>query len=554
MTTTEPRSAAEAPTSTSAQPPRDLRRQLEDLERAGKLVRIKQPINKDTELHPLVRWQFRGLPEEARKAFLFENVHDTRGREYDIPVVVGALAGSLDIYAQGLGCDPEDVTDRWTAALARPIPPVIVDSGPVQEVVHQGDGLLEHGGLDELPVPISTPGFDNGPYLNSAIWFTRDPETGVRNAGVYRGMLKSPLHTGVFCSSQNNTSIIWEKANQLGQPLEAAAVIGASPAVYYAGIQIMPFGTDELGAAGGLEGMPIPLVRCKTVNLEVPADAEIVVEGIIRTDVLEPEGSFGEAHGYCDPRSLSFRFEVTCITHRRSPIFPSILSQLTPSESSKTKQAGYETGLLRHLRNDCGLRGVVRVALTEELLNRQMCVLVMKKVDKYEPMSALYALMHHRQTPKIAVAVDEDIDPTNHVMVNWAIINRSQPHRDLRIVYPRVKQLGPLRYVEDSEEYDRDDSAILIDATAKAAFPPVALPAKEYMEHARELWEELGLPTLQPRTPWHGYSLGRWPEEHREEADLAMQGRYYETGAKLMQRQVETPPGTKLMNLRRHDV
>src|SRR5918998_199101 len=128
--------------------PRDLRAHLEVLEHHGKLVRVSRPIDKDTELHPLVRWQFRGLTEDKRRAFLFDHVADQRGRRFDIPVVVGALAGSDEIYALGLGCTPAQIFERWERALAAPLPPVLVDSGPVQEVVHRGDALLEHGGLD----------------------------------------------------------------------------------------------------------------------------------------------------------------------------------------------------------------------------------------------------------------------------------------------------------------------------------------------------------------------------------------------------------------------
>src|SRR5438477_1664772 len=147
----------------------ELRAHLRELEQRGLLVRVSRPINKDTELHPLVRWQFRGLPESERKAFLFENVQDSRGRSYDMPVVVGSLAGSEEIYCLSMGCSSDKVLETWQRALASPLPTQTVETAPVQEIVHQGEGLMEHGGLDELPVPISTPGFDNAPYFNSAI-------------------------------------------------------------------------------------------------------------------------------------------------------------------------------------------------------------------------------------------------------------------------------------------------------------------------------------------------------------------------------------------------
>src|SRR5436309_11765543 len=125
MALTEPRQVA-APRTYP-----DLHEHLESLEREGFLVRVRRPINKDTELHPLVRWQFRGgIPERDRKAFLFENVIDGSGRRYDIPVAVGALAASREIYRLGIGCPLEDIDRRWSEAIARPIEPVVVDSAP----------------------------------------------------------------------------------------------------------------------------------------------------------------------------------------------------------------------------------------------------------------------------------------------------------------------------------------------------------------------------------------------------------------------------------------
>src|SRR5690242_13489806 len=133
---------------------------VEGLERAGKLLRITTPINKDTELHPLVRLQFRGLPESQRKAFLFENVVDAHGRKFDIPVIVGCLAGSADIYAMGMCCDLANIEKVWKDALANQVPPVVVEKGACQEVVITGDELKKPGGgLGRLPIPISTPGF-----------------------------------------------------------------------------------------------------------------------------------------------------------------------------------------------------------------------------------------------------------------------------------------------------------------------------------------------------------------------------------------------------------
>src|SRR5437773_11919304 len=145
----------------------DLHDHIEALEAAGLLIRVQRPINKDTELHPLVRWQFRGgIPERERKAFLFEHVVDSSGHEYGMPVVVGALAASRWIYARGLGCEVDGVNEKWRQARANAVAPIMVEDGPVHEVVRIGTELDQAwGGLDGLPFPISTPGWDNAPYI-----------------------------------------------------------------------------------------------------------------------------------------------------------------------------------------------------------------------------------------------------------------------------------------------------------------------------------------------------------------------------------------------------
>ena len=180
-----------------AQPPRaypDLHDHLATLEARGLLVRVDRQICKDTEMHPLVRWQFRGgFPEHERKAFLFTNVVDAKGNKYDIPVVVGALAASREIYRIGLGCELDKIAETWTRAEANPIEPNLVENAPCQEIVITGDELNEPGkGLDGIPVPISTPGWDNGPYTTLSQYITKDPDTGIQNMGNYRGQVKAP--------------------------------------------------------------------------------------------------------------------------------------------------------------------------------------------------------------------------------------------------------------------------------------------------------------------------------------------------------------------------
>ena len=173
------------------QAPADFHEQLRRLKERGLLVEIDRPICKDTELHPLMRWQFQGgLHESQRRAFLYTNVHGVDGRKYDMPVVVGALAANPEIYASGMGVSVEEIGNVWTRAMAHPIPPVAITNPACQEVVIKGADLTKPGGgLASLPVPISTPGFDAAPYFTATLAVTKDPETGVRNMGTYRAGL-----------------------------------------------------------------------------------------------------------------------------------------------------------------------------------------------------------------------------------------------------------------------------------------------------------------------------------------------------------------------------
>ena len=256
----------------------DLQLHLRDLEEQGLLRRIDRPINKDTELHPLVRWQFLGgMSADERRAFLFTNVTDSNGRKYDMPVVVGSLAASPRIYALGMGKKVEEIGNCWLHAIQHPIPPVRVSNASCQEVVIKGEALKQKGGgLAALPVPISTPGFDAAPYLTATLCTPRDPETCVQNMGMYRAALKATDRLVVRMVAGTGGAggyIHWLKYRELKKPMEIAIVIGAAPVVEFTGPQKLAIDVDEMAVAGGLAGRPIPIVRCVTVDLDVPADS-----------------------------------------------------------------------------------------------------------------------------------------------------------------------------------------------------------------------------------------------------------------------------------------
>ena len=351
---------------------RDLREHIEMLDNKGLLITIDEPINKDSEMHPLVRWQFRGgIAERDRKAFLFNNIVNAKGHRYKMPVVVCALAASREIYSVGMDAPVEAMGKKWDRALSNTIAPKIVETAPCQEMVMQGDDLLgEYNGLDALPIPISTPGFDSAPTLSATNVISRDPETGVQNMGTYRAGLKASDRLVVRMATRTGGAggyIHWQKCKARGEKLECAIVLGCPPYVAFMGPLKLPIDIDEFNVGGGLAGGPINVVKGVTVDLLVPAEAELVIKGVIDPQIVEPEGPFGESHGHIALEEYNMPMEVTAITHKHNPIIPSYISQVMPSESSVIKRVAYEPLFLSHLRNTLAIQSVKKVSLHEPL-------------------------------------------------------------------------------------------------------------------------------------------------------------------------------------------
>jgi 4-hydroxy-3-polyprenylbenzoate decarboxylase len=528
----------------------DLHEHLDALRARGLLVEIKEPIDKDAELHPLVRWQFvGGMEEPERKAFLFNNVIDGRGRKYSIPVVVGALAANRAIYSVGMGAALDEIQAKWDHAIAHPIVPRVVEKAVCQEVVIEGAALLGEGhGLDALPIPISTPGFDSAPTLTATNVITKDPETGVANMGTYRAALKAPDRLVVRMATRVGGAggyIHYQKHQARGDKvMPCAIVLGCPPYVAYMGPQKLPVGVDEFTVAGGLAGCPINVVRGRTVDLMVPAESEVVIEGLIDTEYCELEAPFGESHGHVALEEYNMPMRVTAITQRRNAVIPSYISQVTPSESSVIKRVAYEPLFFAHLRQTLGIRGVKKVSLHEPLtgLLRVTIITLEKGTPRTEVWRALEgAAFFKGDCGKICVAVNEDIEADNADALLWALAYRSNPVEDVRTLPHRGQGHGPKR-----EHDQEEDSTLLIDATMKGDMPPLALPKREYMERAKATWERLGLPKLRPQSPWYGYSLGDWLPQWDEAARRAVEGRYLENGrVSEKQRKRGVKPETK---------
>lgn len=536
-------------TRTAAGAPANMQEHLDLLRAKGLLVDIDREINKDTELHPLARWQFQGgLPETARRAFVFNNITDSKGRRYDIPVAVGALGASPEIYATGLGVPVEEIGDVWLRAVTNPIEPELVDEAPCQQVVMTGEDLTRpDGGMTALPVPISTPGFDAAPYLTATLVVTKDPENGIRNMGTYRAQLKAPDRMGVRMATRLSGAggyQHWLKYQAMGQPMPVAIVVGCAPAILFTGPQKLPIDQDEMAVAGGLIGKPVPVVRCKTVDLEVPADCEIVIEGLISTEYLEPEGPFGESHGHVALEDFNMSMQVTAITHRRKPVFVSIISQVTPSESSVLKKVAYEPLFLNHLKKVLNVKGIKRVVMHEPLTNIRKVIFL--QFDRSAPQTEVWrglngAATLQAQCGKVVIAVSEDIDPNNADAIFWSIAYRSNITTDVLTMPYRSGGHGPKSGGAGA------DGTLMIDATLKHDMPPLALPAEPYMTRAKEIWDELELPRLSPQPPWYGYDLGDWDDIWTTYADRATAGDWAISGVETFsQKQGGLKPETPI--------
>ena len=348
-------------------------------------------------------------------------------------------------------------------------------------------------------------------------------------------MVKAPNRVGFNPSIELRTGgyMHWEEWKKRGEPMPCAIVIGAPPVVSFTAVQKVPEKFDEFQISGGLCGKPLNVVKAKTVDLLVPAEAEIVIEGFISTDLLEPEAPFGESHGHVNLQEYNGFMDVTAVTRRKDAVMVSWVSQVTPSESSAIKRPAYEAAQMEHLRDHLGIKGIKHVATHEPLtsLHKLIIAVVDRDMPRTEIWRALYGIASLRRAEgKWVIAVNEDIDPDDTNAVFWAMSYRCKPHRDVEILKNKDEGHGP-RSMEDS-----NDSAVLIDATLKETYPPVSLPKRQFMEKAAEIWYELGLPKLKPQRPWYGYDMGEWNEDLETMAQRAVRGDYWQTGEIIAQK------------------
>ncbi|PWU24510.1 MAG: hypothetical protein C5B48_05990 [Candidatus Rokuibacteriota bacterium] len=466
---------------------KDLREYLAALEKIGRLHHVKKEVDPDWEVAAYTRRVFQRIPPARRPAVMFERI-----KGHSMPLVAGVLGASPEIYALALETTVDQIANKWSHAQSNPVPAVRVSTGPVKDVVLTGDQI----DITKLPLCIWTRGEDPAPYVTGPCVISVDPETGVRNMGTYRLMQKGPRKFGLFLTNAWRDMYAHIMKNErAGKETPCAVVIGCDPPVPLTSVSRIR--GDELAVAGALRGEPLEVVRCETSYLEVPAHAEIVIEGYVPPGVREPEGPFGEYTGYMGASGPSFVIEVTAMTHRTDPIYQAFFSQMPPSESSCIRGTGRDVALRQHLTRDLRLP-VKDVHLLEAGGGASFLAVSCKRDHPALPQRIMWAVWAYDPSfSKWVVVVDEDIDIRDYFMVLWAMSWHVQPARDIYVSRDTATVgLDPSLVEEDVDQHARKEvlsSKVGVDATRKHKFPARSIPPQEDMERIDRQWADYGL-------------------------------------------------------------
>lgn len=377
----------------------DFRTFLEQLSKSGELIRISKEVSTEYEMAGIVE----ALSE---KPVIFEKIKET-----SIPVVAGLLS-SKDLIAQALGIMRKELLHKLSAALSKPVTPEIAKKGECQEIVEQDVDLTK------LPIMRYTEK-DGGKYIASAVSIVRDPEFGTRNMSFHRLMLLDSNHFVARIVENRGTDTALKKS---GGELDVAICIGNSTAVLLAAATTLPMGVDELGMANALE--KTELVKCKTIDLEVPKQCEIVLEGRI-TRQKTAEGPFLDTTGTIDRIRQQPIIEIKCITHREKPIYQTLL----PGRKEHQFLMGMpkEPTIFNEVNKICECKDVY---ITPGGCSWLHAVVQIKKKNMDDGKKAITAAFEGHKSLKHCVIVDDDIDIYNPNDVEWAIATRCQADKN----------------------------------------------------------------------------------------------------------------------------
>jgi 2,5-furandicarboxylate decarboxylase 1 len=342
--------------------------------------------------------------------------------QHDIPVVANIFA-NRGWVADSLGIAAGDLLERFQNAVRVPIPWVEVNDAAAQEVVHRDVDLLK-----QLPIPKHNE-HDSGPYITAALLIARNPKTGIQNVSIHRCQVSGPDRIGVLLLPRH-TLHYYKMAEQAGEGLEIALVIGVHPACLLASQAIAAVDEDEMEIAGALLGHPVEMVKCRTNQVRVPAHAEIVIEGRILPKVREAEGPFGEFPQYYGPRANREVIQVDAITHRKDAIFHTIVGG--GAEHLVLGEIPREATLLEHLQRS--FSSVRDVRLTWGGTCRYHLVVKIDKTSNGEPKNIIMGAFGGHYDVKQVIVVDMDVDIDKPHEIEWAVATRFQADRDLLVV------------------------------------------------------------------------------------------------------------------------
>jgi 2,5-furandicarboxylate decarboxylase 1 len=395
-----------------------LRATVDVLRAAGELVIVDREIEADFEMTAILERGGTG------PAIWFNHV-----RGYQVPAV-GNVLSSRRKMALGLGIAEGQLLRHVIRSLANPIEPRIVDGGSCQEVTAPGGvGLLEL-----FPIGLQCER-DQAPYIMSGVLIARDPTTGGRNVSINRAMVLPDGRLMIGASPAHHLYRIANRAWQDGKPLEFAIVIGNHPAVLLASNAYVGIDDDELGYAGAMMGEPLNLVRCRTIDVEVPADAEIVVECEFRPGERHDEGWVSEFTGGYENYGASPVARIKTVTHRRDPVF----QQIAASRAAEHMLIGgvmIESTVFRAVEHVVPCVRDVRVPLGGT--GRLHCILALHDPLPGEAQRAVFAALAHANVIKHVTVVDDDVDIDDPHDVEWALATRFRAERDI-ITYEGVK-------------------------------------------------------------------------------------------------------------------
>jgi 2,5-furandicarboxylate decarboxylase 1 len=443
---------------------KDLRTWIADLEAAGELIRIDKPVDPLTQMGSL-------LYQSREKALFFEKLpHGWRS--------IGQAPANVRHAALAFGATEETVVPFVASRMGQRLPVRMVADGPVKEI-KMGRGQFD---LTQLPVHIAGQK-DGGPVIGSGLLVSKDPETGARNVSFHRLQIKGPDKSGVLLYPRHT----WKnylKYQALNRPMPVAIFIGHHPAYYMAAATTAAYGDDEFEIAGGYLGESVPLVKCETVDLEVPADAEIVLEGHIPPHVREEEGPFSEFQDYYVTGTGSNPIvEYQCMTRRKDAIFKN-LQNGSEMEGCVFHKIPMSATIFRRLKDIGGGPNLHNVMALPGIFG--LVVQMTPRTYGEAKNLLMAALSSEYQHPKVAIAVDADVDIFNHSELLWALNTRVNPERDI-VVIPGTHNHAmdaslPELGAPGTPLWQRFGSKVLIDATIP---PPADARARAMFERIR---------------------------------------------------------------------